>query len=93
MGKKSADAIKREIDRFISTIVRLNRRAGNAPEKELAFIHKHLRKALKGIRRNAGRKTAAKRSPGKKTVAKKPAISRTGESAPGTQKKSLSSPQ
>ena len=92
MGKKSADAIKREIDRLIPTIVRLSGRAGNATEKELAFIHKHLRKALKGIRRNAGRKTAAKRSPGKKTAAKKPAISRTGESAPGTQKKSPSSP-
>ena len=54
MSKAKSAALQREIGRLAAGIHQKSSKMGDAGRKDLSFIHKHLRKAMKAIERNAG---------------------------------------
>lgn len=57
MSKARSAAIRRDISRVAAAIHRKSSKLDDAGKKELAFIHKHLRKAAKAMERSAGKAT------------------------------------
>jgi hypothetical protein len=81
MSKQKTAILRRKIAQFAAGIYRKNSGLSDAGKKDLAFISKHLRKALKAIQRN--------QSKSKKSVARAP---KKG-SARSTKKRAASKPR
>ena len=79
MSKAKSATLRRDISRLAATIQQKSSKMDDAGRKDLSFIHKHLRKAMKAIERNVG-KAKPPRKAGKKAPAsraKKPRPPRT----------------
>ena len=71
MAKAKSSRLLREIARLASSIHLKHGSMGEAGKKDLALIHKHLRKALKAIDRNIPGKAAARRKTAARTARKR----------------------
>jgi hypothetical protein len=84
MSKARSAALHRDIRRLAATIHQKNSKMDDAGRKELSFIHKHLRKAMKAIERNVGKAKPARKGEKKAPAprAKKPRPRRATQEAP-----------
>lgn len=77
MAKVRSAILRREIDRLAGVIHQKHAKLEEADKKELAFIHKHMRKAAREIVRIAARTKSSpakkKASPAPRKGAKRPA--------------------